>query len=434
MVSPPVDPVLPSTELPDRVDVVIIGGGIIGASAALTLAERGVSVALCEKGKVGGEQSSRNWGWVRKMGRDLREMPLAIEAHKLWERLPERTGVDVGFRRNGILYLCASQDDVAKREKWLEQVRPFQIDTRMLGADEVAKLLPGSSRRWAGALYTASDGCAEPQRATPAIANAAQRQGAHVLENCAVRGIETEAGRVSGVVTERGPIRCGQVILAGGAWSSLFCGNIGIRFPQLHILGCVLRTGPVEGAPVPAASFNDFAFRLRADGGYSVAQRAANVADIVPDSFRFFFEFLPTLIQDRHELRLRFGKRFFEQWKTPRHWALDRATPFEAVRTLDPEPSQSILDEGMRNLTRAFPMFQSAKTAGSWAGLMDATPDAVPVISAVPSQPGFFVASGFSGHGFGIGPGAGQLAADLVMGRTPIADPSPYRFERFLRA
>ncbi len=315
------------------------------------------------------------------------------------------TGVDVGFRKNGILYLCENEQVAAKRAKWLEQARPFQIDTRMVGAEEVARLLPGSSRRWPAALYTASDGCAEPQRATPAIANAAQNQGATVLENCAVRGIETEAGRVSGIVTERGPIRCSQIVLAGGAWSGLFCGNLGIRFPQLHVLGCVLRTEPLEGAPVPAASGSDFAFRLRADGGYSVAQRAANVADIVPDSFRYFFDFLPTLIKDREELRLRFGRRFFEQWKTPRKWALDRATPFEAIRTLDPKPSQSILAEGMRNLVRAFPIFQNAKTAQSWAGLMDVTPDAVPVISAVPSTPGFFLASGFSGHGFGIGPG-----------------------------
>jgi glycine/D-amino acid oxidase-like deaminating enzyme len=433
MVSPSVDPVRASTEFPSRVDVVVIGGGIIGASTALTLAERGVSVALCEKGRVGGEQSSRNWGWCRKMGRDIAEIPLAIESLKLWERMPERTGIDVGFRKNGILYLCENEKDAAKREKWLESARPFQIDTRMVGPDEVARLLPGSSRRWPAALYTASDGCAEPQRATPAIANAAMTQGAMVLENCAVRGIETEAGRVAGVVTERGSIRCSQVVLAGGAWSGLFCGNLGIRFPQLHVLGCVLRTEPLEGAPVPAASGSDFAFRLRADGGYSVAQRAANVVDIVPDSFRYFFDFLPSLIHDREELRLRFGRRFFAQWNTARHWALDRTTPFEAIRTLDPDPSPSILAEAMRNLVRAFPMFQHAKTAQSWAGLMDATPDAVPVISALPSTPGFFLASGFSGHGFGIGPGAGQLTADLVMGRTPIVDPTPYRFERFSR-
>ena len=434
MVGPPVDPVRSSADFPERVDVVVIGAGIIGASTALTLAERGVSVALCEKGIVGGEQSSRNWGWCRKMGRDIAEIPLAIESLRLWERMPERTGVDVGFRKNGILYLCDGEKDVATREKWLEQAQPFQIDTRLVGADEVARLLPGSSRRWPAALYTASDGCAEPQRATPAIANAAQRRGAHVLERCAVRGVETEAGAVSGVVTERGTIRCSQVVLAGGAWSGLFCGNLGIRFPQLHVLGCVLRTAPVEGAPVPAASGGDFAFRLRTDGGYSVAQRSANIADIVPDSFRYFFDFLPSLIKDRHELRLRFGRRFFEQWKTPRRWALDRATPFEAVRTLDPEPSPSILAEGMRNLVRAFPAFKNATTVQSWAGLMDATPDAVPVIAAVRSLPGFFLAGGFSGHGFGIGPGAGQLMADLVLGVRPLVDPRPYDLERFLRS
>jgi glycine/D-amino acid oxidase-like deaminating enzyme len=98
---------------------------------------------------------------------------------------------------------------------------------------------------------------------------------------------------------------------------------------------------------------------------------------------------------------------------------------------LDPAPSLSILDEGERNLVRSFPAFGRMQVTERWAGVIDATPDGVPVISEVPSLPGFYIASGFSGHGFGIGPGAGHLMADLVIGSTPIADPSPYRYQRF---
>jgi glycine/D-amino acid oxidase-like deaminating enzyme len=347
--------------------------------------------------------------------------------------MQQRTGVDVGFRKNGILYLCDSESEAAKQAGWLEQARPFQIDCRLIGSDEIARLLPGAARRWPAALYTPGDGCAEPQKATPAVANAAQRQGAHVLEHCAVRGIETAAGRVSGVITERGTIRCSQVVLAGGAWSGLFCSNLGIRLPLLFILNSVLRTAPLEGAPLPAAGGPDYAFRRCADGGYSIARRNANVADIIPDNFRYFFEFLPNLIKDWHALRLRFGRRFFEQLKVPRRWTPGSETPFERTRTLDPAPSESILDEGMRNLINVFPVFRQAKVVQRWAGLIDVTPDAVPVISAVPTLPGFFLSVGYSAHGFGIGPGAGQLTADLVMGRTPIVDPKPYRFERLSR-
>ena len=289
---------------------------------------------------------------------------------------------------------------------------------------------PDLARRWPAALYTPTDGVAEPEKATSAIAASALRHGAAVLEHCAVRGIETTAGRVSGVVTEKGPIACSQVVLAGGAWSRLFCGNLGIRFPQLKILGSVMRTGPVEGGPEHAVGADNFAFRKRLDGGYTIAQRNANIAEIVPDSFRLFFDFAPALAKQWHELRLRIGRRFVEEWRTPRRWALDEVTPFETIRTLNPEPSNAVLEEGRRNLIESFPAFRDMKIVERWAGLIDVTPDGVPVISEVPSLPGFFIASGFSGHGFGIGPGAGHLIADLATGKTPIVDPRPFRYER----
>jgi len=429
--APRPEPVMPSEILPQRVDVVVVGGGIIGTSTALFLAEKGVSVALCEKGHIAGEQSSRNWGWCRKMGRDPAEIPLAIESLRLWEGMNARTGGETGFRKAGIIYLCENQSEIDKYEEWLEHARVFQLDSRLIGPDEIDRLLPGSSRRWPGALFTASDGRAEPQKAAPAIANAAAAKGAFILTQCAVRGVETAAGRVSGVVTEKGPIACEAVVLAGGAWSRLFCGSMGINLPQLKILGSVMRTAPLAGLPEYAVGAADFAFRKRLDGGYTIAQRNANVAPIVPDSFRLFFDFMPSLRTSWRELRLRVGKRFVEEWRIPRRWSLDSPSPFEAVRTLDPEPSESILDQGRANLVRNFPAFADMQIVERWAGLIDVTPDAVPVISPVEDLPGFFLASGFSGHGFGIGPGAGRLTADLVTGDTPIVDPTPYRLERF---
>ena len=431
--APRVDPVSTTSELPARADVVVIGGGIVGASTALFLAERGVSVALCEKGTIAGEQSSRNWGWCRKMGRDLAEVPLAVESLRLWEGMNARTNAETGFRQTGIVYLCETSKEAAKHEAWLAQARSYQIDSRLIGPDEIDRLLPGSSRRWPAALYTPSDGCAEPEKATSAIANAAFGKGASILERCAVRGIETTAGAVSGVVTERGPIRCNRVVLAGGAWSRLFCGNLGVELPQLKLIASVMRTGPIVGAPDGAAGADNFAFRKRLDGGYSIARRNANVALLTPDSFTLFFDFLPALITQWHELRLCVGRSFLEEWQIPRTWKLDAATPFEQVRTLDPAPSRATLDEGERNLVRSFPAFAGMKSAERWAGVIDATPDGVPVASEVPSLPGFYIASGFSGHGFGIGPGAGHLMADLVMGETPIVDPAPYRYGRLVK-
>jgi glycine/D-amino acid oxidase-like deaminating enzyme len=428
---PVVDPVSSDETLPQRVSVVIVGGGIIGASAALFLAKRGVSVALCEKGQIAGEQSSRNWGWVRKMGRDPREIPLIIESLRLWQGLNELVGDETGFRQAGILYGCETDEEVERRAAWLEHARPYQLDTRMLSQAELAELLPGAIRLPKAGLYTKSDGRAEPQKATPAIARAARRAGAAILTGCAVRGIETRGGRVAAAVTEKGRIACDSVVLAGGAWSRLFCGNLGLRLPQLKVRSSAMRTAPLEGGPETALLMGDFAFRKRLDGGYNIANGVTTIAEIVPDSFRFFLEFLPALRMQWKDLRLRVGGRFLEEWRLPRRWALDASSPFEEIRVLDPEPATALNEKALASLAGVFPAFRRARVVQHWAGLIDVTPDAVPVISPVESMPGFFVATGFSGHGFGIGPGAGRLVADLVTGGDPIVDPTPFRFSRF---
>lgn len=425
------DPVVTEDVLPEAVDVVVIGGGIIGVSTALFLAERGVSVALCEKGLIGAEQSGRNWGWVRQMGRDPAELPLAMESLSIWRDLNARIGAETGFRQTGITYLCTNARETAAYEAWLDHARAYQIDSRMVAKAELGALMPGMSDAFSSGLYTATDGRAEPFKATPAIALAAARAGAHVLTNCAVRGVETAGGRVAGVVTERGAIRCASVVLAGGAWSRLFAGNLDIDFPQLKILGSVARIGPVHGVPEMPVGGGDFSFRKRLDGGFSIAMRNANVVPIVPDSFRLFADFVPSLIRQWHELKLRIGSRFLEEWRTPRRWKLDEISPFERVRVLDPVPVERFNHNGLMNVIKAFPAFAEARIQQSWSGLIDVTPDAVPVIGAVESLPGFYLASGFSGHGFGIGPGAGRLMADLVMGQTPCVDPQPFRLDRF---
>src|SRR3984957_12642732 len=183
---PKLDPVASDTKVPPRTTVVVIGGGIIGTSTALFLARKKIPVVLCEKGEIGGEQSSRNWGWVRKQGRDSREMPLIIESLRLWENMNEMVGAETGFRRCGILYVSDTEEEMARRESWLEIARPYQLDTRVLSSDEVYDLVPGATRKFHGALYTASDGRAEPQKAAPAIALAARREGATILTDCAV--------------------------------------------------------------------------------------------------------------------------------------------------------------------------------------------------------------------------------------------------------
>jgi glycine/D-amino acid oxidase-like deaminating enzyme len=430
--SPPVDPVASDPTLPDRTDVAIIGGGIIGVATALFLAEKGIAVALCEKGRIGGEQSSRNWGWCRTMGRDPSEIPLAIESLRLWRGMNRRTDRETGFRQAGIMYLCRNEAEIAAQQAWLGQARRYQVDARLLRGPPLERAMPGAGDAFIAGLHTPTDARAEPALAAPAMAEAARDHGAQIFTNTAVRGIERTAGRVSGIVTERGRIGCAAAVLAGGAWSRLFAGNAGLDLPLLKVLGSVFRTEKLNGPEISAAG-SVFAFRKRLDGGYSIARRNANTAEITPDHFRLLSDFLPRLIQSRHEIRLRVGRRSWEELRTDRSWTLDQPTVFETVRVLDPRPRPGILAEARSVLARAFPVFAAVQVAESWAGLMDVTPDAVPVIGEVEHIPGFYVATGFSGHGFGIGPGAGRLMADLIAGDRPVVDPSPFRLARFPR-
>lgn len=382
--APRPDPVPSDPTLPSHARVVVIGGGIIGVCTAYFLARAGVPVVLCEKGEIAAEQSSRNWGWCRKMGRDPVEIPLALEALRLWAEMDTEIGAETGFRRCGIVYMCRTPEDLARREAWVEQVaRPYQLDSRLLTRDQMARVLPGMAGPWAGGLFTPSDGRAEPQKAAPAIANAARRLGASILTGCAVRGVETEAGRIAGVVTEKGRIACDSVVLAGGVWSRMFCRTLGIRLPQLKVMSSVMRTEKLDGGPEVSASGHGFSLRKRIDGGYTVASWSGNVHDLVPDTLRFTRDFIPALRHQRGSLKLRLGGRFLTELATPSAWTLDAVSPFERTRILDPAPHEPILRQAETNLTAAFPVFHGMRIAERWGGVIDVTPDAVPVISGV---------------------------------------------------
>ena len=417
--------------IPGSADVVIIGGGIIGVSTAWFLSKRGVDVVLCEKGHIAGEQSSRNWGWVRQQGRDTRELPLMIDSMRVWESLEEDIGESVGFRQGGCLFAASDEAQYQRFVDWLDIAREYELDTRVMDRDELAREVGAAQADWAGALFTASDGCAEPHLAAPAIARAAARNGAMLLTGCAVRGLETAGGRLSSVVTEHGPIRTGTALLAAGAWSSMFCRSIGVKLPQLRVRGTVVRTAP--GPDILAGNLfsEQVGIRRRHDGGYSVAHGTVLDHAITPSTLRFGMVFLPALLTEIRSLRLSIGRDFIDELKTPLRWDLDGPSPFEAERVLSPAPNQKVVAGIRENLDRTFPVLADTPIAETWAGMVETTPDVVPVMGEVESLPGLFVATGFSGHGFGIGPGAGKAMAAILSGDDPGVDLRELRLSRF---
>lgn len=428
--SPSIDPVQTSNTLPPATTVVIIGAGIIGLTAALTLAERGIPVVVLEKGRIAGEQSSRNLGWVRKTSRHADDIPLALAADRLWAQMPERVGADVGYRQAGIMFIARNEAQMNMHANWLKSVEHLSLDTRLLSSREIADKVPGGQGNWQGGIYTPSDARAEPTQAASAIARAAIAKGVVIIEHCAVRTLLTAAGKVSGVMTERGEIRCDQVLLAGGLWSRRFLGNLGVVLPTLPLTCSVLRTQPLDGPTDIAVGAPDFSFRKHKDGGFIITQRGKLDAFLTLDHLLLGRRYLPQLKAQRDFLKISLGKECFHDLALGRRWKADEVSPFERVRVKDPAANIGLNDDALRNLRAAWPVFEQAKIAEAWAGTIDVTPDSNPVIGPVARLPGLTLATGFSGHGFGTSPAAGHLAADLVSGHTPIIDPAPYRFER----
>ena len=199
---------------PPEADVVVIGGGVIGVCTALFLARNSKRVVLLEKGRIAGEQSSRNWGWIRQQGRDPDELPIMAEANRLWRELAGETNVDIGLKTGGVTYLAATEKALAAYADWVPYAQAHDVDSRILSSAETATLIPGMAPSYVGALYTASDMRAEPWVAVPALAGIAARAGAHIVEGCAVRALDIAAGRVAGVITEQGQIRAPEVVCA----------------------------------------------------------------------------------------------------------------------------------------------------------------------------------------------------------------------------
>lgn len=427
------DPVAFPGPPPAACDVVIIGGGVIGVTTGLFLARQGVSVTLLEKGRIAAEQSSRNWGWVRKQGRDAAELPIMIEAGRLWQQLAQESGEEIGLRQTGVTYLAETDQQLQGYQAFMALAAAHGLDTRLLDGDGVARLLPGLSRRVAGAMITPSDQRAEPWLAVPALARLAAREGLTVVENCAVRALDIAAGRITGVLTEAGRIAAATVLVAGGAWSSLLLRRHGVSLPQLSVRATVAATEPLPEIHAGAVSQAGVAFRRRQDGGYTLAAGGGSRLYLGPDAFRHIGHYLPAL--RAHPLATRYApwapEGYPDAWGTPRHWPEEGETPFERMRVLNPPPAAAHLRAAARNFAALFPELGPVRLRTSWAGMIDTMPDFVPVLDQVAAIPGLFVATGMSGHGFGIGPGIGRVMADLIRGDAPGHDLHRFRLSRF---
>ncbi len=425
-------PIQFSAQLPDKVDVVIVGAGVIGISTALHLAKSKLKVLVCEKGRVAGEQSSRNWGWIRQQGRDPDELPIMMESRRIWQQWSEQYGSQLGFKVSGVLHLADTEQRAEKHQAWINTATEYGLDSTLLSREQIKQHV-GDSAVWRSGLLTANDARAEPWQAVPHLAKACQESGITIIENCAVRTVESTNKMVTGVITEQGHVSAEQVLLCGGAWSSLFLKNLGTPLPQLTVKATVAQSAPCHAGVEHNTSDSKIAFRKRLDGGYSIALTDTLTHLIGKDSLAHGRHYLPVIKEHWRGISPRCAPAvgYPGSFSGNNKWSGETTSPFESIRVLNPPADQRVLPLIKQRLALRNKTLSDTPIRKLWAGMIDTMPDIVPVVDHAPNINGLWIATGMSGHGFGIGPGFGRVMADQLQGLDAGHEMQRFKYERF---
>lgn len=413
-------------------DVIVIGGGIVGCSAAYYAAKNGMRVLLVERDTPGSAQSGRNLGFIRQQNRDFRELPLMIGALSIWEEIEAELGRPVGWQQGGNLSLAFSEADLVSRRDWQKRaVEEFGLDTRMLSATETHALVPQLSTDCGvvGAMYTPSDGKAEPARATRAFFDAALAAGVAFAFGEPVTRIEISAGRISGVQIRDRLYRASTVITAAGAGSAALLRKAGLDLPQEFIRATVARTAARRELRIPACVSGQHAGMRQDLNGAYVISVAGGEYDVRLDSWRHMRWYQAARKSNPDAARIDYLapiKRLL-----PTRMPLPVAD-FPPSRD-NPRPECARVKQASREFSRLFQALADLEIETCWAGIIDTMPDVIPVLGSVEGISGMLVGTGFSGHGFGPGPMAGKVLSDLAAGRrspVDISSLSPMRFDK----
>lgn len=405
------DPVASSEGWRSACDVVVIGGGIVGVCTALYLADQGAQIVLIEKGVIGGEASGRAVGFIDS-AMMAPEKQAAIAASKtLWAALDRRSGGRTGYRPSGLIFAMDRAPDLMRAADWARQPG---VQARILSRGEALQLIPTAAEApIKGALFLPTDGHADPRRAAPAIADLAMRAGAHVLQGVAARRVLTEGRRVTGVETERGLIRCRQVVVAAGIWSSLLLRPLGVDVPQLYGF----------------ATASGIAFRPT-DQGTHVVGPHLSLAPITPAGLRHARRFRHVLRGLGRVIDLAPNLSHYRLMRRAEAWRGTGPSPFETHRILEPEPRHYSETAALTGIACTFTTAAPPRLIRSWAGALSTTPDNMPIIGALPSHDRILLACGMY-YGFTFAPvAAAILAAQALGGAAPI-DADHFRPERF---
>jgi sarcosine oxidase subunit beta len=343
-------------------DVAIAGGGLVGSSAALALARRGLRVGLFERRFCGAQASGVNYGGVRCQGRPVEQMPLAMRARRIWDRLPDLIGIDGEFTVSGHLRLARSENDLAALQQWADMARDYGLHAQLLSGAQFRERYPWLGAAAVGGSLCASDGHANPRIVSPAFARAARAAGADVREQTALSGIHHDGKRFHMRAGDT-QISADWLINSAGAWANTVAGYFGESAPMKPIYPNMWVT-----EPLPLFITHN----LGVYGGGIYARQVARGNCVIGGG--------------RGHGDGEYG-----------------------------QPSTETTRAVMRDACALLPALREALLIRTWSGVEGETPDSNPIIGPSRAVPRLLHAFGFSGGGFLLAPGVGEVLADLVI-------------------
>lgn len=359
-------------------DVAIAGGGLVGSSAALALASRGLRVGLFERRFCGAQASGVNYGGVRCQGRPVEQMPLAMRARRIWDRLPDLIGIDGEFTVSGHLRLARSESDLAALQQWADMARDYGLHAQLLSGAQFRERYPWLGAAAVGGSLCASDGHANPRLVSPAFASAARAAGADVREQTALSGIHHDGKRFHMRAGDT-QISADWLINSAGAWANTVAGYFGESAPMKPIYPNMWVT-----EPLPLFITHN----LGVYGGGIYARQVARGNCVIGGG--------------RGHGDGEYG-----------------------------QPSTETTRAVMRDACALLPALREALLIRTWSGVEGETPDSNPIIGPSRAVPRLLHAFGFSGGGFLLAPGVGEVLADLVIDGTTATPLDAFSIGRF---
>jgi len=375
-------------DVPDSASVVVIGGGVIGASIAFHLAESGVAdVVLLDKGELACGSTSKAAGGVRASFSNPANIEIGLRGLEVYSKFAGDYGQGIDFRHDGYLYLLSDQPNLDVFTESVALQNRLGVPSKIIDPEEAQRISPLiSTEGLVGACWSPGDGKATPESVVMGYAAAARRHGAKIVRYCEVTDIVSSGGTITEVITEHGRIKTKTVVCAAGAWSRLIGNMLGVSIPVSAVRRQIAFTQPLAELPVTSPSLTiDF-----------------------PSSFYFHPE----------------GRGMLLGWSDP-----NEVEGFNLAFALE----EFLLGLGPIVETRA-PWVLDCGISSGWAGLYEMTPDCNQIIDRVREVDGLLVATGYSGHGFSMGPATGEIIRDLYHGVSPRYDISPFALDRFTEA